>query len=206
MSSSNGIFNVQEPQGAEFTRAQTTAAKAQVTAPTSDIARKVEGAVDAAQGAAQNAAATAQAKGPALTGESPSALDTLQRQAQETTNAAVAEGKQDVEAAKSSGTGYLDQAKELASNAVSAVQQYLPGSDATTPKASQGSDSTVGNAATQLQASATAAVETAKEYYVSVAQPQVEKATGAAQDYLHSLQGQGSTAKVGDTNDASHNV
>lgn len=64
----------------------------------------------------------------------------------------------------------------------------------------------MGNAATQLQASATAAVETAKEYYVSVAQPQVEKATGASQDYLHSLQGQGSTAKVGDTNDASHKV
>ncbi|KAK0481672.1 hypothetical protein IW261DRAFT_1471915 [Armillaria novae-zelandiae] len=122
MSSSNGIFNVQEPQGADLARAQTTAAKAQVTAPTSDIARQVEVVVDAAQGAAQNAAATAQAKGPALTGESPSPLDTLQRQAQETTNAAVAEGKQDVEAAKSSGSGYLDQAKEIASNAVSAVQ------------------------------------------------------------------------------------
>lgn len=49
-------------------------------------------------------------------------MDQLQQQAKQTTNAAVAEGQYDVEAAKATGAGYLDQAKSLASSAITTAQ------------------------------------------------------------------------------------
>lgn len=121
---------------------ETTAAEALIEAPTSSIAREVEVNADHVQDAAHDAANAAkvicgalivnkayhltllprQSKGPALTGAAPSAVDQFERQAKQTTDAAVAEGQHDVEAAKATGAGYVEQAKTLASNAISTAQ------------------------------------------------------------------------------------
>jgi hypothetical protein len=60
-----------------------------------------------------------------LTGTTPSAVDQFQRQAKQTTNAAVVEGQHDVEAAKATGASYIDQAKSLASSAISTAQVLM---------------------------------------------------------------------------------
>ena len=69
-----------------------------------------------------------QSKGQSLTGEAPSAIDQLQREATKTTEAAVAEGERDVEAAKSAGAEIVEQAKDLVGNAISTgqVNPYIP--------------------------------------------------------------------------------
>ena len=66
-----------------------------------------------------------QSKGRSLTGEAPSAVDQLRHDASKTTEAAVAEGERDVEAAKSAGAGLVDQAKGLIGNAISTGQVNL---------------------------------------------------------------------------------
>ena len=56
-----------------------------------------------------------------MTGET-SALDALQFQAQQATNAAATEGQADVESAKAAGAGYLGQASTMASDALASAQ------------------------------------------------------------------------------------
>jgi hypothetical protein len=72
----------------------------------------------------------AQSKGAALTGNPPSALDQFQEQATKTLNAAVTQGQHDVGAVTSTtGTAaaeYVDQAKALASSAISTAQVQKP--------------------------------------------------------------------------------
>ncbi|KAG6822330.1 hypothetical protein H0H87_003636 [Tephrocybe sp. NHM501043] len=68
-----------------------------------------------------------QHRGPGLTG-TPTPADNLQQQASAKTNAAVAEGQHDVEAAKSASAGYVEQAKEIVGQAISTAQSYLPNS------------------------------------------------------------------------------
>src|ERR1700722_16093766 len=58
---------------------------------------------------------------PDISSGSPSALDTLEQQASATTNAAVSQGKRDVEAVKATGAAYYDQAKQLATSALNAA-------------------------------------------------------------------------------------
>lgn len=58
------------------------------------------------------------------TGET-SAADTLQFQAQQTTNAAATEGKADVDAAKAAGSDYLTQATNIASSTLASVQVHF---------------------------------------------------------------------------------
>ncbi|KAG6910545.1 hypothetical protein DXG01_009964 [Tephrocybe rancida] len=148
MSSTNTghIFNVPEAQGKEAVELETTAAEAQVEAPTAKIAREVEANAEHVQDAAHNAADAAkvgpynpghryrsltygdQHKGPALTGAPLTASNKLQEQASAKTNAAVAEGQHDVEAAKAVGAGYVEQAKELVDKAIITAQSYLPAS------------------------------------------------------------------------------
>jgi hypothetical protein len=62
-----------------------------------------------------------QSLGPEMTGET-SAMDTLQFQAQQTTNAAAAEGKASVESAKATGASYLGQAQVIAGDALASAQ------------------------------------------------------------------------------------
>ena len=57
-----------------------------------------------------------------MTGESGSMLDDLQRQVAQTTNAAVEEGKKDVQAAKTTGSEYIDQATSTASGIFTSAQ------------------------------------------------------------------------------------
>ncbi|PFH54888.1 hypothetical protein AMATHDRAFT_52930 [Amanita thiersii Skay4041] len=54
------------------------------------------------------------------------AVDQLEQQLSATTDAAAAEGKEDVQAAKARGESYLEQAKGLASSVLSTAQSYLP--------------------------------------------------------------------------------
>ncbi|KAF9015622.1 hypothetical protein BDQ17DRAFT_1341382, partial [Cyathus striatus] len=125
-SNSNTIFNVPEPQGIERVKFETTAAEAQANAPTSQVAREIENNADRTKGAVGQAATVAKTLGPQLTGEPTTAVDQFGRNASETTNAAVNEGKHDVEAAKAAGAGYIEQAKSMASSAISTAQNYLP--------------------------------------------------------------------------------
>ncbi|KAJ6504428.1 hypothetical protein DFH09DRAFT_944042, partial [Mycena vulgaris] len=128
--------------------------------------------------------------GPALTGQS--AADRLATEASVKTGAAVDQGQSDVAAAKASATGYVEQAKTLAANAVTTAQSYIPAG--TGPNGAH----TTGDVVSGLQAGATAAIATTKEYIAAAhetakpyiasaqetAQPHLVKARDAAQSYL----------------------
>ncbi|KAG5723903.1 hypothetical protein E4T56_gene9800 [Termitomyces sp. T112] len=129
MSTTSGhIFNVPEAHGKEAVELETTAAAAQIQAPTAEIAREVEENAEHVHDVAQDAANVARHKGPALTGAKPSAADKLQQEASAKTNAAVIEGQQDVDALKAAGAGYVEQAKEIVDKAISTAQSCLPDS------------------------------------------------------------------------------
>ena len=63
--------------------------------------------------------------GKKITGEPMSATDKLQRDVSETTNAAISEGKKDVDHVKDVGAGYVEQVKELARSAVETAQVWF---------------------------------------------------------------------------------
>ncbi|KAF9460094.1 hypothetical protein BDZ94DRAFT_1266655 [Collybia nuda] len=188
MSNSTQIFNVPEAEGTDRVALETTAATAQIEAPTSSIAREVEANAGHTKEAASEAALTAQIKGESLTGTPPSAVDQFQQQAQKTTKAAVAEGQRDVETAKVTGATYLDQAKSLASNAVNTAQAYLPSSvGGILSSETSASQSPPTGIVSSLQSGANSAIGTTKEYLASaqeMAKPHVENAKGIAQGYL----------------------
>jgi len=163
MSNSATIFNVPEPQGLDRVELETTAADAQINAPTAPIAREVEANAEHAKDAAHNAAATARSKGAPLT---PTALDQFQQQASKTLDAAVAQGQHDVDAAKSTiGSEYVDQAKALATSAVKTAQSYLPQTAESVGGQTKSTNGTSGSGVvSSLQSGATAAVETTREY------------------------------------------
>ncbi|KAK7058371.1 hypothetical protein VNI00_002005 [Paramarasmius palmivorus] len=189
--STGGIFNVQEAQGADQAKFETTAAVAQVEAATSDAARKIEQNAEQAQHAATQAATAAKSLGKEFTGEPPSTADKVAQQAKPTLDAAVQEGKQDVAAAQATGQGYIAQAKTLAANAATTVNNTVQpfiadvagATDSTTARSAPGQQGP--GVVSQLQSGAATAVQTGKEY--------LDKATTAAQNYLNSLQEQGST-------------
>lgn len=56
------------------------------------------------------------------TGEPMTATDKLQKDVSKTTNAAVSEGKKDVDHVKAVGAGYVEQAKDLARSAIETAQ------------------------------------------------------------------------------------
>jgi hypothetical protein len=157
MSNSGTIFNVQGREYVLLYRTathidifhspaglETTAANAQVEAPTSSVAREVEKNATHAKDVAHDAAASAKVSfklpsrpyrdGPlcmqsmeaSQTGNPPSALDQFQQQASKTLNAAVAQGQHDF-GASTGAAEYVDQAKVLASSAISTAQvrQFL---------------------------------------------------------------------------------
>ncbi|KAG6821419.1 hypothetical protein H0H93_014216 [Arthromyces matolae] len=120
MSTTTGhIFNVEEARGKEAVECETTAAEARIEAPTSEIAREVEGNAEHVHEAAEEAADVARHKGPSFTGTETtlSSTDKLQQQASAKTNAAVTEGKHDVDALKAAGADYVEQAKEVVEHA-----------------------------------------------------------------------------------------
>jgi len=185
MTTEGQIFNVPEPTGAEQARHETTAADAQINAPNSAVAREVEHNAEQVHDAAKQAASAAQSLGPGLTGGS------VQHDAQEKTNAAAAEGKADVDAAKAAGASYLNQVQNLAGSAIATAQSYLPGQTGSTGTAnSTGTTSTSGSSVTsQLQSGAATAYHTAKEYVAAgaaAAQPHLENAHATVKPHLDS--------------------
>lgn len=61
-------------------------------------------------------------KGPELTGEPISAAEQFEAGASHVTASAAAEGQRDVESAKAASASYIEQAKNLASDAIAAAQ------------------------------------------------------------------------------------
>ncbi|KAJ6520014.1 hypothetical protein C8R45DRAFT_44462 [Mycena sanguinolenta] len=122
-----------------------------------------------------NAAFVAQSKGPELTGQS--ATDRLTTEASVKTGNAVDQGREDVEAAKVTGAGYVEQAKNMASNAVAAAQSYIP------PGSGPDGAHTAGDVVSGLQAGANAAYTTGKQM-LETAQPYIASAAEAAQPHL----------------------
>lgn len=149
-----------------------------------------------------------QAKGSSLTGNA-----TVGEKLSHTTNAAVAEGQADVANAKATGAGYVDQAKGLASTAISTaqvrliihawwpglltvpIQSYLPPAlggtapplSTTTGTTTTGSTTGTGSVVETIKTTAAAALETGKQYAASAqaaAQPHLDRAAAAAQPHL----------------------
>jgi isocitrate lyase len=63
--------------------------------------------------------------GEEYTGESMTATEKLQKDASEKTNAAVSEGKDNVDHAKAVGSEYVEQVKELARSAIGTAQVWF---------------------------------------------------------------------------------
>ncbi|THV07551.1 hypothetical protein K435DRAFT_788459 [Dendrothele bispora CBS 962.96] len=195
---SGKIFNVEEPTGADAVKFETTAAAAQIEAPNAAASRAVEKNAEIAQDAANTAAAAAKSFGKEFTGEPPSTTEKLQTQAQEITNTAVSEGKQDVEVAKATSAGYVDQAKAMASVAVTTAQNYISSATGATSDTTQSRSTTTATGSgpgvvSQLQSGANVALETTKGYLATAqqtVQPHIEKGVNVASNYIGSLQQQ----------------
>ncbi|KIY51279.1 hypothetical protein FISHEDRAFT_70919 [Fistulina hepatica ATCC 64428] len=198
MSSTSGMFNVQEPTGVESERVQTTAAVAQSEAHSGSTSRQIERGAAQVQRAAGDVAATAQFKGPGFTGVSESSLDELERNVQQTTNDAAVEGKHDVEQMKQAAASYLDQAKSYTNTALDHAQNYIPTS--------------VGGHAPSLQAGATALTADAKEAFSTAqraTQPQIDRVMNAMQGSSHERSGaadSGTTSATDTVNSAATHV
>lgn len=105
------------------------------------VAKEVESNAEHVQDAAVQAASVAKTLGSQYTGEPTTAVDQFKHDASETTNKAVKEGKDSVEAAKALGANYVDQAKAFATSAIETVQEYLPtavGGKHTDPSSTEG--------------------------------------------------------------------
>jgi hypothetical protein len=146
--------------------------------------------------------------GPEMTGET-SALDTLQFQAQQATNAAAAEGQANVESVKATGAGLLNQASTMASDALASAQvssfpcfskpwylimagrqqSYLPGQGQNGSNTAAGSNNQGSGVSSQFQSGAATALSTAKEYISAAqaaAQPHVENVRSTIQPHIDS--------------------
>ncbi|KIK51741.1 hypothetical protein GYMLUDRAFT_64645 [Collybiopsis luxurians FD-317 M1] len=115
------IFNVPEPTGTDVARAETTAAQAQIDAPTNSTARMTERNAETMQGAAEEAALMARSLGKETTGEPPSAGEQLRSKSE----TAIAHGKADIVKAMDEMQEYLGQAKRLPGNALEAVEPQI---------------------------------------------------------------------------------
>ncbi|KAL4241830.1 hypothetical protein ABKN59_000730 [Abortiporus biennis] len=153
-------------------RFETSAAWAEAEAPNKSIADEVEHNAEVLHNAAEDAATKAQFKSPAA------AVDQLERGMSNTTNAAAAEGKSNVQ-------GYVQQVKDLANSAIATAQSYLPSSGSTTgistARATDG-PSTTSNVGQTVAETATAAFATGKQYATAAsnaAAPVAQSAVGA---------------------------
>ncbi|KIM47764.1 hypothetical protein M413DRAFT_439434 [Hebeloma cylindrosporum] len=122
--------------------------------------------------------------GSKYTGEPTTAAGRFHEEASRTTDAAVAEGKQDFEQVKAVGAGYVEQAKNLTNIAVETAQGYLPtamgGKPDNGPAASEARSKSDTGVVESVRATATSAYTAAKE----AVQPHIEKIQGATQEYL----------------------
>jgi len=121
----------------------------------------VEANADHERDAAEQAASVARTKGSKYTGEQPTSVDKLKNQSSQITDEAVEEGKRDVENAKTTGAGYVQQVKEMASNAAATAQERLP--SAITEKTSETSASQPQDRGTTGKTTGAGYVQQAKE-------------------------------------------
>ncbi|KAH9982849.1 hypothetical protein BGW80DRAFT_48555 [Lactifluus volemus] len=116
------------PSGAVQAGDITTAARAEAEQETPEATQQVHDAAEHAKGVAEHAASTAHTRGPGATGNTYDAVTQLGTKVEETMDAAVAEGQKNVQEATNVGASYLEQAKNLASSAISTAASYLPAS------------------------------------------------------------------------------
>jgi len=190
--STNKIFNVEDVTVAEHSILDNTVSEAASTAPNAMVTRQIEQNADKEQQAAQQAASVAKTMGSHYTGEPTTATGEFQDNAARTTNAAVAEGKYDVAAAKAAGAAYVEKAKEFATSALETAQSYLPKSvGGTTPSTTRESKTESHAPGTEVLASVEATAEDVYNKVAAAAQPHIEHVKSAAQGYVAGAQGEG---------------
>ncbi|RDX51046.1 hypothetical protein OH76DRAFT_1401813 [Lentinus brumalis] len=172
------------PTGNSDARYATTAALAETEASTNTLSSQVQQNASQLHKVATDAAQTAEIKEP----HAASAVDKLEEDLSQKTNAAASEGAADVGAAKATATGYVEQAKNLASTAIATAQSYIPSTTQTSQTGTTQANSTGGGIGATVQS----AIATGKEYLASAqatAKPYVESAAAAAQPHLEKAKG-----------------
>ncbi|KAI0001667.1 hypothetical protein BJV77DRAFT_969109 [Russula vinacea] len=106
----------------------TTAARAEAQQATPEAAQQVHETAEHTNGVAEHAASTAHTWGPGVTGNARDAVTQFRAKVEKTTDAAVAEGQKNVQAAADAGARYIEEAKSLANSAISTAASYLPAS------------------------------------------------------------------------------
>ncbi|KAJ3510654.1 hypothetical protein NLJ89_g4546 [Agrocybe chaxingu] len=148
------VFNVEEVTGKDQVALETTAAEARLEAPNRVAARQVEENAHREKESAEQVASIAKTLGPKYTGEpatavaqfrgdsnsskvktTKSTMEQLQASASKTANAAVAEGRHDIEEMKAATSTYVQQARNLANSVIETAQAHLP-----TPMGGQSGD------------------------------------------------------------------
>ncbi|KAF8203062.1 hypothetical protein BJ912DRAFT_942716 [Pholiota molesta] len=189
--STSKMSNVEDVSAADHSILDNTVSEAAITAPNANVTRQIERNAGKEQQAAQQAASIAKSMGSDYTGEATSAVGEFKDSAVRKTNAAVAEGKYDVAAAKAAGAAYVEKAKELATSALETAQSYLPesvgGSPPSTTTESKAGSQTPGAG---VLASVEATAENVYNKVAGAARPHIERAKSAAQSYTAAVQGQ----------------
>ncbi|KAF8474310.1 hypothetical protein JB92DRAFT_3052444 [Gautieria morchelliformis] len=173
MSNINTNASEKGAYGAERTKQETGAAQ-----------KAASTYVDQATGTASDAVASVQETASQAASQTRRATDDFQSQATAQVNAAANEGKKDVEAIRTTGAGYVEQAKALPKDVLSTAQGYVSGSQGNANDSQPGVSSS-------LQPTANAAVETSKNYLASAQeaiQPHIQSAQETVQPYLESAQ------------------
>lgn len=213
-SATDSFVNAQSPAGNQHSEIQTTAAQAVHQAPDFSTAYQAESNARQEQEAAKQAAAAAKTMGRKMTGEPSTAAAPYHSP----TDAAVAEGKHDVEQAKAVGAGYVAQAKQMVSSTVEAAQSFVSGNFqnpsevgyATGTGTGTGSGKTVTEVGADTFASlqvmaenalkaAQPVVQSAYTTVVETAQPVVNSATQATKEYIASAKATGLESTPTDT-------
>ncbi|KAH9997698.1 hypothetical protein BJV74DRAFT_883311 [Russula compacta] len=125
------------PSGALRARDTTTAAHAEAQQATPEAAQEVQATAEHAKGVAEHAASTAHKWGPGVTGNAYDAVTQLRAKVEEATDAAVTDGQKNVQAAVNAGASYFDQAKNLASSAISTAAPHRRKNGGTTKSAQE---------------------------------------------------------------------
>jgi len=157
-----------------------------VHAPNAAVADQIEENSERVHSAAEDAATVAKVKGPELTGEPISAVEQFQAGASHVTASAAAEGQRDVESAKAASASYIEQAKNLASDAIAAAQSYLPESlvGQTSPSLSPHTSPSSHSNVSSFKIKADSVLDTAGQYAKAAQdalQSQTERLKGSAQ-------------------------
>ncbi|KAI9512535.1 hypothetical protein F5148DRAFT_1351913 [Russula earlei] len=152
------------PSGVLGAGATTTAARAEAEQATPEGAREVHETAERAKGVAEHAASTAKTRGPGVTGNAYDAVTQLRAKMDETTDAAVAEGQKNVQAAVDAGANYFEQAKGLASSASAKMEETTVAAVAGGQKNVQAAVNAGANYLEQAKGFASSAISTAASY------------------------------------------